>query len=95
MKKTITAALAGLWALVSPLALATPANAAHGPANDILDLIMQNDAYFFGSIGAGVLTLAMTIYAVAGMGRRRRRLAIAAYDDELTRYRQELRRGRA
>ena len=56
---------------------------------------MQNDAYFFGSIGAGVLTLAMTIYAVAGMGRRRRRLAIAAYDDELTRYRQELRRGRA
>ena len=54
---------------------------------------MENDAYFYGAVGACVLPVCMVIAGVASMGRRRRRLTIAAYDSELTRYRQELRRG--
>ena len=93
MNKKTTASAAGLSALVAPLAVSTPAHAAVNSAGDLVELIMENDAYFYGAVGACVLLVCMVIAGVASMGRRRRRLTIAAYDSELTRYRQELRRG--
>lgn len=93
MNRTMTAVSAGLAALAAPLTFATKAHAAVGTVDEVFELIMQNDAYFYGCVGAGVLTVLMIIVAVAGMGRRRQRMTISAYDNELSRYRQELRRG--
>lgn len=90
VKKAVSAVLA---AVVSPIALSSRANAAVWAAGDLVELILEDDVYFYGTAGAGVLLVCIVIAGFASMGRRRRRLTIAAYDSELTRYRQELRRG--
>ncbi len=92
MNNKMTAVRAALCTLALSMTISTQAHASVGSVEELVTLIMQEDAYLYGAAGACVLMLLMVIAGVASMGRRQRRATIAAYDDELTRYRQQLRR---
>lgn len=84
--------------LAAPLSLII-ASVATGPAHasaqfidEMIHMFRDNEIYVYGSVGAALLMVAMLAFAFASTGRRRRRKTIAAYDNELTRYRQDLRR---
>lgn len=92
MNNKMTAVRAALCTMAVSMTVSTKVHASVGSVEELATLIMQEDAYFYGAVGACVLVLLMIVAGVAGMGRRQRRQTIAAYDDELTRYRQQLRR---
>lgn len=87
-----TAGIAAPLSLITASVVIAPAHASAQFIDETVQMFRDNEVYVYGSVGAAILMVAMLAVVFASSGRRRRRKTIAAYDNELTRYRQDLRR---
>lgn len=74
-------------------AMGSDAFAAEGGVSAMFGTYGQSRVVVFGILGAGGSCAAGLLWVATLMGKRRARKTVAAYDAQLAKYRQELRKG--